>query len=128
MCLGAILLQLLRLGTWLCSLGVPHHVRCCAGVGGTCLLLLCTCFVFCACCSIAVLFALRPLSLMRAFADDGISNAVDIYCDSTSAAACQAPPSQGTWSTAQLIVARLSLAAASVDSVTLFAGGAQSSA
>ncbi len=49
-------------------------------------------------------------SLMRA--TDNFSNAVDVYNSAT-----------GTWSTAQLSVARYYLAAASVGNVALFAGG-----
>jgi hypothetical protein len=41
-----------------------------------------------------------------------VSDAVDLYNSAT-----------GTWSTAQLSVARLGLAAASVGNVALFAGG-----
>ena len=48
---------------------------------------------------------------MRATAG-GISNDVDLYNSAT-----------GTWSTAQLSVARYGLAAASVGNVALFAGG-----
>ena len=50
-------------------------------------------------------------SLMRATAD-GPSAVVDVYNGTT-----------GAWSTAQLSVARLDLAAASVGNVALFAGG-----
>ena len=93
-------------------------------------------------------------SLMRVAAGAAF-NVVDIYCNSTSAAACQAPattsapsttapastaapppsttapattsaPSQGAWSTAQLSLGRFRLAAASVGNVALFAGGAAS--
>ena len=53
--------------------------------------------------------------LNQAFAG-GISSAVDVY---NSAA--------GAWSTAQLSVARVSLAAASVGNVAMFAGGQSSS-
>ena len=49
---------------------------------------------------------------MRVTAGGGYSNAVDLY-NSTS----------GTWSTAQLSVARFYLAATSVGNVTIFAGG-----
>jgi hypothetical protein len=49
---------------------------------------------------------------MRVTADNGYSNAVDLY-NSTS----------GTWSTAQLSVARQRLAATSVGNVAIFAGG-----
>jgi hypothetical protein len=54
---------------------------------------------------------------MRATAGDGVSNVVDVYNGTT-----------GAWSTAQLSVARLDLAAASVGNVALFAGGAAASA
>ena len=49
---------------------------------------------------------------MRATADFGSSNAVDLYNSAT-----------GAWSTAQLSVARGNLAAASVGNVAIFAGG-----
>jgi hypothetical protein len=51
-------------------------------------------------------------SLMRATADGSVSNVVDLYNSAT-----------GTWSTAQLSMARQFLAAASVGNVALFAGG-----
>ena len=54
---------------------------------------------------------LTSCSLMRASADN-VFNIVDLYNSAT-----------GTWSTAQLSVARHSLAAASVGNVALFAGG-----
>ena len=54
---------------------------------------------------------------MRATADGGTSNVVDVYNSAT-----------GAWSTAQLSVARSFLAAASVGNVALFAGGRNSSA
>ncbi len=50
---------------------------------------------------------------MRVSAGGGGSNAVDLY-NSTS----------GTWSTAQLSVVRINLAATSVGNVAIFAGGA----
>ena len=53
--------------------------------------------------------------LKQAFAG-GISSAVDVYNSATE-----------TWSTAQLSVARVSLAAASVGNVAMFAGGQSSS-
>ena len=49
---------------------------------------------------------------MRVTADDGSSNAVDLYNSAS-----------GTWSTAQLSVARSSRAATSVGNVAIFAGG-----
>jgi len=49
---------------------------------------------------------------MRAITDVANSNAVDLYNSVT-----------GTWSTAQLSVARWGLAAASAGNVALFAGG-----
>ena len=55
-------------------------------------------------------------SLMRATAGDA-SNAVDLYNSAT-----------GTWSTAQLSVARGYLAAASVGNLAMFGGGLTSSA
>ena len=56
---------------------------------------------------------------MRATAGPGgsSSNVVDVYNSAT-----------GSWSTAQLSVARSSLAAASVGNVALFAGGLTTSA
>ncbi len=49
---------------------------------------------------------------MRVVAESGLTNAVDLYnCASD------------TWSTAQLSVARFSLAATSVGNVAIFAGG-----
>ena len=49
---------------------------------------------------------------MGVTAGNGISNAVDLYNGAS-----------GTWSTAQLGVARSSLAATSVGNVAIFAGG-----
>ena len=54
---------------------------------------------------------------MHATAGGVASNAVDLYNSAT-----------GTWSTAQLSVARFSLAAAYVGTVALFAGGKTSAA
>ena len=48
---------------------------------------------------------------MRVTAGNGVSNAVDLYNSAS-----------GTWSTAQLSVARYSLAATSVGNVAFFAG------
>jgi uncharacterized protein YkvS len=61
------------------------------------------------CCSVCPEIA---CSLMRATAGGVASNAVDLYNGAT-----------GTWSTAQLSVARWGLAAASVGNVAIFAGG-----
>ena len=49
---------------------------------------------------------------MRVTAGNGGSNAVDLYNSAS-----------GTWSTAQLSVARYGLAATSVGNVAIFAGG-----
>jgi hypothetical protein len=49
---------------------------------------------------------------MRVTADGGFSNAVDLYNSAS-----------GTWSTAQLSVARSMLAATSVGNLAIFAGG-----
>ena len=49
---------------------------------------------------------------MRVTAVNGVSNAVDLYNSAS-----------GTWSTAQLSVARAALAATSVGNVAFFAGG-----
>ena len=49
---------------------------------------------------------------MRVTAGNGVSNAVDLYNSAS-----------GTWSTAQLSVARHYLAATSVGNVAIFAGG-----
>ena len=49
---------------------------------------------------------------MRVTAGDSFSNAVDLYNSAS-----------GTWSTAQLSVARFHLAATSVGNVAVFAGG-----
>ena len=49
---------------------------------------------------------------MRVTAGNGYSNAVDLYNSAS-----------GTWSTAQLSVARSNLAATSVGNVAIFAGG-----
>ena len=49
---------------------------------------------------------------MRVTAGNGYSNAVDLYNSAS-----------GTWSTAQLSVARYGLAATSVGNVAFFAGG-----
>jgi hypothetical protein len=114
----AVILQLHRLGSSLCSLGVGLEVRCYAGRrgrGGEILFLVAFVFVLivCACFSGAVLFALRPLCcLTRATADYVSLNDVDMFNSAT-----------GTWSTAQLSVARCVIAAASVGNVALFAGG-----
>ena len=60
---------------------------------------------------VACVCAVSACRLMRATA--GVeSNAVDLYNSAT-----------GAWSTAQLSVARYSLAAASVGNVAIFAGG-----
>ena len=61
------------------------------------------------CCSV---YPATACSLMRTTAG-GASSAVDLYNSAT-----------GTWSTAQLSVARGGLSAASVGNVALFAGGA----
>ena len=53
--------------------------------------------------------------------------AVAVVMMMTSAALCMAH-AQGVWSTAQLSVARVNLAAASVGNVALFAGGSNNSA
>ncbi len=67
----------------------------------------------CACCSVVVMFVpTTACCLTRATADGRYSNVVDLYNSAT-----------GTWSMAQLSVARGSLAAASVGDVALFAGG-----
>jgi hypothetical protein len=69
--------------------------------------------MFCACCSVAVLFCpTTACSLMCSTAGGVNSNAVDLYNITI-----------GTWSTAQLSVARIYLAATSVGNVALFAGG-----
>ena len=52
---------------------------------------------------------------MRATADGGASNVVDLYDSGT-----------GRWSTAQLSEARNSLSATSVGTVAIFAGGSDS--
>ncbi len=52
---------------------------------------------------------------MRVTAGNGDSNAVDLYNSAS-----------GTWSTAQLSVARWGLAATSVGNVAIFAGGVTS--
>jgi len=115
----AIILQLHLLGMWLCSLGVSQkqEVRCCAGRGGGwsvdgcvcvgCLRMLQYCGFVC---------PATACSLMRATADV-VFNVVDLYNSVT-----------GTWSTAQLSVARSVLAAASAANVALFAGGQTSGA
>ena len=56
-------------------------------------------------------------SLIRATAGGVVSNVVDVYNGAT-----------GTWSTAQLSVGRMVLAATSVGNVALFAGGVEISA
>jgi hypothetical protein len=66
------------------------------------------------CCSVCPATACY---LMRTTAGVGASNVVDLYNSAT-----------GTWSTAQLSVARQGLAAASVGNVALFAGGDTGSA
>ena len=60
---------------------------------------------------VACVCAASACHLMRATAG-GASNAVDLYNSTT-----------GAWSTAQLSVARGSLAATSVGNVVIFAGG-----
>ena len=75
------ILQLHLSGTWLCSPGVVQEVRCCVGrrggrrVDG--------CVRVCAFCSVAVVFALRPLAF-SCTADGFYSNAVDLYNNFTS--------------------------------------------
>jgi len=59
-----------------------------------------------------LVFAIADCRLMRVTADTARSNAVDLY-NSVS----------GTWSTAQLSVARTTLAAASAGNLAIFAGG-----
>ena len=69
-------------------------------------------FHVCVWCRVAAcVCAASDCRLMRATAGAG-SNAVDLYNSAT-----------GAWSTAQLSVARYSLAAASVGNVAIFAGG-----
>ncbi len=107
----AVLLQLHRLVTWP-SLqgGVPTEVRCCAGGERGCIGFFVACMLNI--CLIPVQFALIVLCFLM-FADSGsLSNAVDLYNSAT-----------GTWSTAQLSVARNQLAAASVGNVVVIAGG-----
>jgi hypothetical protein len=112
----AVLLQLHRLVTWL-SLqgGVPTEVRCCCLPGGER-----GCIGFFCCLNVEHLH-LMPYSssvcpdcaCFLMFANSGsLSNAVDLYNSAT-----------GTWSTAQLSVARNQLAAASVGNVAVVAGG-----
>ena len=60
---------------------------------------------------VAALWCMR-CRLMRVTEGDEYSNAVDLYNSAS-----------GTWSTAQLSVARDSLAATSVGNVAIFAGG-----
>ena len=88
-------------GALLCREGV-EDVYCCVRV--ECLRVLQCCGSVCPATS---------SSLTRATADGGASfNVVDVYNSAT-----------GAWSTAQLSVARSSLAAASVGNVAIFAGG-----
>ena len=72
----------------------------------------CKCFMFvCGAVFVSCVCAASDCCLMRTTAGVG-SNAVDLYNSAT-----------GAWSTAQLSVARYSLAAASVGNVAIFAGG-----
>ena len=76
--------------------------------------------VFCVLCLMQFCGSVCPAtasSLMRATAGSALSDVVDVYNGTT-----------GAWSTAQLSVARNSLAAASVGNVALFAGGLTGSA
>ncbi len=82
-----------RLGTWRCSLAAGRKVRCC-----TTLACVPSCHVGC-----VTSYASRA---------GAVFDAVDLYNSAT-----------GTWSTAQLSVARSRLAAASVGNMALFAGG-----
>ena len=61
---------------------------------------------------VACVCAAAACRLMRDTAVVGMTNAVDLYNSAT-----------GTWSTAQLSVARYSLVATSVGNVAIFAGG-----
>jgi hypothetical protein len=82
------------------------------GRGDGVLLVACVLSV-CACCSVVVMSAsATACCLTRAAAGGVATNVVDLYNSAT-----------GTWSTAQLSVAREGLAAASVGNVALFAGG-----
>ena len=67
------------------------------------------------CRGVACVCAASDCHLMRATAG-GRSNAVDVYNSAT-----------GSWSTAQLSVARVALSAASVGNVAIFAGGSTGS-
>ena len=96
-------MQVVRCCAWIGRGG--GVVYCCVGVG--CLSLLQTCGSVC---------PAATSSLMRTTAGVG-SGVVDVYNGAT-----------GAWSTAQLSLARGYLAAASVGSVALFAGGWSNSA
>jgi hypothetical protein len=61
---------------------------------------------------LVVSFAAAACRLMRDTAGSGVFNAVDLYSSAS-----------GTWSTAQLSVARRYFAATSVGNVAIFAGG-----
>jgi hypothetical protein len=63
-----------------------------------------------------VQFAMPPFAVSCVPVGGSVSGAVDVYNSAT-----------GAWSTAQLSVARVSLAAASVGNVAMFAGGQSSS-
>ncbi len=90
---------------------------CREGRGDGVLLVACVLSV-CSCCGVVVLFApATACCLTRATAGGVASNAVDLYNSAT-----------GTWSTASLSVVRWGLAAASVGTVALFAGGNTGSA
>ncbi len=110
----ATILQLHLLGTWPSSRGVTQEV-CCCGLRGSCGCDGCVCvqvFHVCVCCSVGVcVCAASDCRLMRATAG-AYSNTVDVYNSAT-----------GAWSTAQLIVARRDVAAASVGNLAIFAGG-----
>jgi len=109
------ILQLHLLGTWLCSLvdTFTLEVRCCAGRGGGHGVLMVACVLsVCACCGVVVMFAPATARCLTRATAGAISNVVDLYNSAT-----------GTWSTAQLSVARGNLAAASFGNVALFAGG-----
>ncbi len=112
----AMVLQLLLLGTWLCSLGVSVRCLCREGVEDVHGCVRVECLRVLQCCGSVC--ASTASSLTRATADGfGYFNIVDVYNGAT-----------GVWSTAQLSVARYGLAAASVGNVALFAGGYKGSA
>jgi hypothetical protein len=107
---GTICLQLHLLGTWPSS-----RVMCCCGFRGSCGSDGCVCvrvFHVCGWSRVVACVCAACACRLRGATAGGAFNAVDVYNGAT-----------GAWSTAQLSVARIGLAATSVGNVAIFAGG-----